>query len=75
MRARAISLTPNRATVVLRPIWLARLFGARAVVCELEKSHGDWRHVASGKFASGALIRALDFRPIDALPEARTVTQ
>ncbi len=90
MRATCIALTVDRATVVIWPGWLARLFGARAAVCELERAATGWVTAGtalpvtrervydglnwiSGDSRARLILDAIDFRPIAALPEARTV--
>lgn len=86
MKAVAIEVTGTRATVVLTPCWLARVFGARPVVVELErgKRHngesGHWVAVASQRRLgwipySCEIEHALDFRSVERLPTARSVSR
>lgn len=83
MRITAIEVTVDRAVVELRPCWLARWFGAsteRLTIVRQRYSDGSHREWVT-EIAKTALpfdirddiLRALDFRPVDALPEARTV--
>lgn len=39
---RVVRLTQEHAVLQLRPSWLARLFGAKDIVCELERCDGHW---------------------------------
>lgn len=75
------------ATVILRPNWLARWFGAKDLVCELErrgarKGHDEeegpvgWRSKYTGQRLGwmhwGPMIeRALVYQPHEKLPSAR----
>ncbi len=81
MKATAIEVTELRATVRLRPCWLARLLGARTTTVELEwrerlgYSRCDWHLAASRRPLDDAPHRsairdALDFRPVEKLPRA-----
>lgn len=80
MTARCTAYTGDRATVVLTPSRWGRLFGARPVTCELVgQDHWEgeviWRHAATGRRVRGGehgnlILRALDFREVDALPRA-----
>jgi hypothetical protein len=75
VKAIAIEVAANRATVVLTPGWLGRLFGARETVVDLEWHDQGWRAVASRTrlwdLAHRRLItRALDFRPRAYVPRA-----
>ena len=85
MRATAIEITDSRATVVLTPCWLARLFGAREMTISLwllratttaNSDQAKWLALYTGRplhdLEYGSLIRdALDFRPRAELPVAR----
>lgn len=83
MRITAIDVTADRAVVEMRPCWLARWFGARTErVTIVRQRYGDGSHrgwVMETTETSipwdlrDDIMRALDFRPVDALPEARTV--
>lgn len=74
MRAICVELTDERATVVLRPGWLARILGAHEFVvtlsCYREFRVGltkQWSHVATGRpVDERAILRALEFRPTSA---------
>lgn len=76
MRAIALDVTAARATVLLRPCWLARWLGAPETIVELERGEAwQWIAVATkrrlGWIPHGALIEnALDLRPRERLPEA-----
>jgi hypothetical protein len=76
MKATAIEVTADRATVVLTPSWLARLFGAREVAVELRKIGIYWITSATGDpMVRGVpredlILDALDFRPRTELPAA-----
>lgn len=68
--------TSGAATVVLRPCWLARLFGARDVTVDLVRGGTGWRTMNTDRkleeVKHGELIRdALDFHPRRELPPAR----
>lgn len=74
-------LTSTSATVILRPSWLARLFGAKDLVCELErraarKGHDEeegpvgWRNKYTGQRLGwmkwGSMMQcALEYQPYD----------
>jgi len=71
--------TPPTATIVVRPHWLARLFGAQDLVYELEYDLDDERWV--GKYtrdplshmSEGTMLRrALEAQPAGDLPTAST---
>jgi hypothetical protein len=73
MKAHCIEFTGDRATVVLTPGWLRRLFGVREVAVDLEwlgtKNAKDWYAQGTGRsvleLTHGDLIRdALDFREV-----------
>ncbi len=78
MKARCISFvvdgaTTAKATVVLTPSWLARLFGARTVSVELCRSPIGWRAAGTdrdlGHIPHGSLIEnALDFSEVERKP-------
>lgn len=88
-----INAERTRATVELRPCWLARLFGARPAVVDLNTrkcwhcssdNHAvsHWQIAVTGRFLDPRcgnsregrrILRALEFRPLVTLPEARTV--
>lgn len=83
MRATLLDRTGDRATVRLTPSWLARLFGARETMCELNYHAGDadldikagWYTAGTGRAVRdlwhGDEIRdALDFVPVDPPPRA-----
>lgn len=75
MKARALEVTADRATVLIQPGWLLRLFGARDVTCELVRAVEGWRHAASQRRLDHAphcslILRALDFRPGAQMPRA-----
>jgi len=80
MRATLVERTGIRATVRLTPCWLARLFGARELVCELEapdRWHGGelrWLFVATRRDVRGSqhgdlILLALERVPV-AVPRA-----
>lgn len=69
MTARCLYYSGDRATVVLTPCWLTRLFGARERSVDLCRSRYGWQTVATERVLSdihhGSLIRdALDFREV-----------
>lgn len=71
MKARCVNYSGDRATVVLTPCWLTRLFGARERSVDLSRgSYSKWYTVATGRevdsyLPHGSLIRdALDFREV-----------
>jgi hypothetical protein len=75
VKAIAIEVAAERATVVLTPGWLGRLFGARETVVELEWRDHGWRAVVSRKRLcemkhQRLITRALDFRPCAYVPRA-----
>lgn len=81
VKVTAIEVTGKRAVVLLRPCWLARLFGARETTLELEWrervgwGRDEWHAVGSRRplddLCHRAEIRyALDFRPRVDLPVA-----
>jgi hypothetical protein len=78
MRATCIEWSPTRAVIELRPRWLARAFGARTTLLELEWSDGQWRTLGTRRSLDRLSYReypeeirhALDFRPKLELPSA-----
>jgi hypothetical protein len=75
VRATLVERTGSRATVRLTPCWLARLFGARELVCELKYQAPYWITIGTGEMLGyvkhGSLIKeALDFVPVAAVPRA-----
>lgn len=65
---------PRAATVVLRPSWISRLFGARDRVVELvyDRYRDRWSSARTGRalrdIAYGSLIiDALEVTPVDAI--------
>lgn len=82
MTATCTSLTATTATVVLRPNWLARLFGKRTTSVNLLLRSGIWatvatvepmvrNHVFHGR--EDLILDALCYRPVVDLPVARAV--
>jgi len=70
-----VECSGDRATVRLTPGWLARLFGACELRCELKRRAPYWVTVGTertlGYVKHGILIEeALDFRPVTAPPRA-----
>ena len=82
MKATLVQRHDDRAIVRLTPSWLARVFGARAVLCELERRpvlygppQSRWYAAGTGREVDslpyGVLIRdALDFTPVATPPIA-----
>lgn len=76
MRATLVERTGIRATVRLTPCWLARLFGARELVCELEapdRWHGGelrWRFVATCRDVRGSQHGELILLALERVPVA-----
>jgi hypothetical protein len=75
MRVVVVERGEETATVVLRPCWLARLFGARETVCEIKHKAPYWITAGTertlGYVKRGSLIEeALDFHPVAAPPRA-----
>jgi len=80
MRATLVSRTTVCAVVRLEPGWLGRLFGARAVMVELERCGSGWRTAGTGKFLcvvrhGAAIERALDFVQVAQLPAMRVTNE
>lgn len=82
MTATCIHLTDTEATVVLRPCWLARLFGARVVSVDLRKLGFHWltttgepmlRIYSFPGYRDNAILDAVDYRIVAQLPEARAL--
>lgn len=77
MRATLVECSDDRATVRLTPSWLARLFGAREVVCELEVdgrwSDGDlrWRYARTRRDLREGAHSALILAALEQQPVAR----
>lgn len=75
---RVVMLASDHAVVHLSPSWLARLFGAKDVVCELQwflspcespSSYSGWHNVHSRRHIdymphSSLLRSALEFQPL-----------
>jgi hypothetical protein len=81
VRATLVERTGTRATVRLTPSWLARLFGARELVCELEASEPQfgvallWRFAATRRDVwcsqhGQSILTALERVPVVAPPRA-----
>ena len=81
MKARCIEYSGDRATVLLTPSWLRRLFGAETLTIELtflkysDGSDRGWYATASRRALSdvdysSAIRRSLDFRRPPELPRA-----
>lgn len=84
MKARCISYTGDRATVVVMPSWIGWLFGYRTVAVDLERmriaelpggriQYGEWLAPASGRTLRDLEIYreirdALDFREVGSEP-------
>ena len=88
MTATCIHLTDTEATVVLRPCWLARLFGARQLFARIARTksglsgspfYGPWKTVATDESIDrrnprhALILDALEYRPVAQLPEARVL--
>lgn len=80
MRATCVVVSETRATVILTPSWVGRLFGAKPVRCELHRSPGtwgaQWKSLHTGRpiyeLPHGAIIReAIELQPIEDLPRVR----
>ena len=83
---RVVMHSPTSATIYLRPSWFARLFGAKDLVCELERRQARkgndeeegptaWRSKHTGtrvyRMQHGSLLQeALEFHPRENLPTA-----
>lgn len=74
---RIVMRSSRQATIYLRPGWLAQLFGAQDVVCELQRGPNDypneinWHHRYTGRALcmmpyGDIMTRALEFQPLDA---------
>ena len=75
MKAVLVDVCGKHVTVRMTPSWIARVFGARETVCEVDFNKDGWYHVATGRrlweIKHGALIRAaLNFWPAPELPRA-----
>jgi hypothetical protein len=79
MRALCVTISETRATVILTPSWIGRLFGVKSARCELYRSPhvpgAMWESLHTGRvlieLPYGALIRkALEIQPMGDLPPA-----
>jgi hypothetical protein len=84
MTATCIHLTDTEATVVLKPCWLARLFGARTKHAQIRRDcvhtvYGSWKMLATGNalhdsnHTHALILDAITYRPVAQLPEARVL--
>lgn len=84
---RVTMLAEDHAVIHLSPSWLAKLFGAKDVVCELQwfvtdpktNTRAGWHSVHSGRHIDymrhGSMLeRALEFQPLQADDKGESIT-
>lgn len=70
MRHRLVSSDGNKATVLVTPSWIARLFGARPYLLRCVRTSSRWVTEATQRDVSRDVLDALDREEIAEWPKA-----